>query len=346
MQNFQNSWSGDQHKSSGSVLDITGGIDILDVLMDILRFKEKDTSAWDCFVQEANNGTIFHTQRFLSYHPKTRFKDHHCMVTQKESLIAVFPAVEHEGSIISHRGASYGGLVMKHGIGISTVCRIIEHLVTYYRSKGFKKIITTQTPLVYYKDPHQYADFALAKQGFSYLKREVTAVIPIITAEPLPTFHADARRSTKKAEREGIQIRISDEYERFYEILKNNLGMRHNVKPTHTLSEMHKLRKLYPDDIILFAAYYNRIMIGGIVVFVTNKQTILAFYISHNDKYQQFRPVNLLFYEILKWAYYHGFNYLDLGTFTLNMEPNWGLGRFKENHNAHGFLRDTFTLNL
>jgi hypothetical protein len=87
-------------------------------------------------------------------------------------------------------------------------------------------------------------------------------------------------------------------------------------------------------------------MIGGSVIFVTNKKTLLAFYISHNDEYQQFRPVNLLFHEVLRWGYVRHFTYLDLGTFTLNMEPNWGLGRFKEKHNARGYLRDTFALKL
>lgn len=312
--------------------------------MDIHRFSERDTATWDTFIAEANNGTIFHTQRFLSYHPKGRFTHHHCMVKEKGGLIAVFPAVEHNDMIISHRGASYGGLVLKRRIGIHTVCLAVEHLVEYYRRHGFKKIIATQTPLIYFQDPHQYADFAFAKQGFAYLKREVTAVIPITSAEPLPTFHADARRSAKKAQRDGVHVRVTDEYEKFYTILENNLGMRHNVTPTHTLSELLKLQELFPQEILLFTASVDHTMIGGVVIFAANPQTLLAFYISHNDEYQQYRPVNLLFYEIIKWGYLKGFKYLDLGTFTLDMEPNWGLGRFKENHNAHGYLRDTYHL--
>jgi lipid II:glycine glycyltransferase (peptidoglycan interpeptide bridge formation enzyme) len=85
-------------------------------------------------------------------------------------------------------------------------------------------------------------------------------------------------------------------------------------------------------------------MIGGIVIFICNSNVILAFYISHDQEYQTYRPVNLLFYETIKWGRDQGFKYLDLGTFTLNMDPNWGLGRFKENHNARGFLRDSYKL--
>ncbi len=314
--------------------------------MEVVKLTQKDTKHWEAFVAAANNGTIFHTLKFLSYHPKRRFRNYHLIIKERGRVIALFPAVEHDKTIISHRGASYGGFVLQHGTGIHTTCLAVEHLVTYLRNHGYNKVVLTQTPIIYYKKPNQYIDFALVKSGFTYLKREVTAVIPLDAAEPLVTFHADARRSTKKAIREGVLVSISDEYDTFYRILKRNLGMRHNVSPTHTLRELKKLKKLYPDDIILFAACRKNRMLGGIVVFVANPKVILAFYISHDSNYQSFRPVNLLFYEVLKWGRNRGFSYLDLGTFTLNMEPNWGLGRFKENHNARGFLRDTYELKL
>jgi lipid II:glycine glycyltransferase (peptidoglycan interpeptide bridge formation enzyme) len=204
--------------------------------------------------------------------------------------------------------------------------------------------VLTQPPLIYYRNPDQYIDFALMKNEFHYLKREVTAVIPLNTAEPLPTFHGDARRSTKKALREGVQVILTDDYARFYDILKHNLSMRHNVTPTHSLDELNKLKKIFPERIFLFGAHINEKMIGGMVVFVTNPNVLLAFYISHDEKYQTYRPVNLLFYEVIRWGRNQGYKYLDLGTFTLNMTPNWGLGRFKENFAARGFLRDTFQL--
>jgi lipid II:glycine glycyltransferase (peptidoglycan interpeptide bridge formation enzyme) len=221
---------------------------------------------------------------------------------------------------------------------------MVEHVVHYLKAKGYKRIILTQPPLIYYREPNQYIDFALLKNNFKYLKREVTAVIPLDAAEPLTTFHGDARRSTKKAIREGVRVLISEDYARFYDILKHNLGMRHNVTPTHTLDELIGLQKILPDKIKLFGAYFKEKMLGGIVIFVTNPRVILAFYISHDDKYQTYRPVNLLFYEVIKWGRNQGFKYLDLGTFTLDMTPNWGLGRFKENFAARGFLRDTYEL--
>ncbi len=314
--------------------------------MEIQRFTENDHTQWEEFVSTANNGTIFHHLKFLSYHPQGRFKNYHLIIREKENIISLFPAVEEGDTIISHKGASYGGFILKDGIGIHKIYLIVEHLLIYLKNHGYKKIILTQPPLIYYKNPNQYIDFALLKNGFHYRKREITAVIPLNSADPILTFHADARRSTKKARREGVRIAISDDFNTFYEILKHNLSMRHNVSPTHTLDELLKLKSLFPDDIILFAVYLKERMIGGIVIFITNPKVILAFYISHDDTYQSYRPVNLLFYEVIKWGRNKGFHYLDLGTFTLNMEPNWGLGRFKEKHNARGFLRDSYEIEL
>lgn len=314
--------------------------------MEIHKFTERDRKQWEEFVLNANNGTMFHYLKFLDYHPQGRFKNLHLIIKENRNIISLFPAVDEKKTIISHQGASYGGFVLRNGIGIHKTYLIVEHLLAYLKAHKYKKIILTQTPLIYYKNPNQYIDFALLKNAFHYRKREITAVIPLDIADPLLSFHADARRSTKKAIREGVQIKISDDFKTFYKILKHNLGMRHNVSPTHSLYELLKLKKLFPDDIMLFAAYLKEKMIGGIVIFVANTEVILAFYISHDQKFQIYRPVNLLFYEVIKWGRNKQFKYLDLGTFTLNMEPNWGLGRFKENHNARGFLRDSFEINL
>jgi len=88
------------------------------------------------------------------------------------------------------------------------------------------------------------------------------------------------------------------------------------------------------------------VMVAGVVNFVVNDHVVLAFYISHDEAYQEFRAVNLLFYSIFDWAIQQGFRIYDFGTFTVNEEPNMGLGRFKENFGASGIFRDTIELTL
>ena len=150
----------------------------------------------------------------------------------------------------------------------------------------------------------------------------------------------------RKAVKQGVTIRESEDWSGFYDILKENLNIRHNVQPTHTLDELLKLKDLYPEQIRLFGAYHEDMLVAGVVNFSVNKDVVLAFYISHDEKYQNLRSVNLLFYEIITWCHKNQFRYLDFGIFTVNMEPNFGLGRFKENFGASGVFRDTFELNF
>ena len=63
---------------------------------DIYNPENPESENWDQFVWNADNGNIFHTRRFLSYHPKTRFKDHSLIFRYKNSIKALFPAVELE----------------------------------------------------------------------------------------------------------------------------------------------------------------------------------------------------------------------------------------------------------
>ncbi|MDZ7413397.1 MAG: GNAT family N-acetyltransferase, partial [candidate division KSB1 bacterium] len=61
--------------------------------MEITRYQDQHAEEWDRFVWAANNGTIFHTRRFLSYHPPGRFEDHSLVFKKRGRVLALLPAV-------------------------------------------------------------------------------------------------------------------------------------------------------------------------------------------------------------------------------------------------------------
>ncbi len=311
----------------------------------ILKIQSASYEQWEDFVEHSSNGTIFHLRRFLSYHRKGRYQDNSLVFKEKNKILALFPAAVIGDKLISHPGASYGGFVHRENLTLNKAIKIVKLLMEYARKNNFSGIEMTLPPLIYYKKPTDYISFSLFKNGFYLKKRELSGYIPLEN-QPFQIFKPEARTAARKAERGGVKILQSEDFDVFYSMLENNLGMRHNVKPTHTLRELKKLKKLFPERIILFSAYYKSKMIGGTVIFVANKNALLAFYISHNQEFQFLRPLNLLFMNVMEWGKKMGFRYLDLGTFTLNMEPNFGLARFKESIGATGIFRDTYALEL
>jgi hypothetical protein len=75
--------------------------------------------SWDNFVGESVNGTIFHTRRFLSYHPEERFRDESLVFRRAAKILVVAGGARTwtaGATAWSHRGASYGGFVYREGL--------------------------------------------------------------------------------------------------------------------------------------------------------------------------------------------------------------------------------------
>jgi hypothetical protein len=308
--------------------------------------------AWDNFVDNSDNGTIFHKQKFLSYHPSGRFKDASLVVAKDNQILALFTAavVEREGKkvLASHPGASYGSFVYKSDLNFKEAHSMVDVLQDYADSLNVDRIQLTLPPIIYQTKYSNYIDFALVRNGFTYLKRDVSSIVQLDfkAEELLSTYRAEARTAVKKSIKRGIEIVECEKFEEYYEILRKNLKLRHNVIPAHTLDELIKLKKLFPAKIRLWGAFLKDKLIAGVCNFSANPKVVLAFYISHDEEYQEYRAVNLLFYEIMKRYKDEGFRFLDFGIFSVNMEPNWGLGRFKENFGARGIFRDTLVKDI
>lgn len=315
-----------------------------------ISFKKSNLSdaEWDEFIENSDNGTMFHTRKFLSYHPKDKFTDASLVILKNNKILALFPAVliERDGKKIlsSHSGASYGGFVYKEELSLQDAFAMVYSLLNYGEEIKANRLQLTPPPIIYQSKYSNYIDFALYKNGFNYLKREISSVVQLDfqKGEIVSTFRAEARTALNKARKLGIEIAECERFEEYYAILKKNLKMRHNVTPTHSLEELLKLKKMYPSKIRLWGAFLEDRLIAGVCNFSVNSKVVLAFYISHDEKYQEYRAVNLLFAEIMKRYSDENYKFLDFGIFTVNEEINWGLGRFKENFGARGIFRDSF----
>ena len=318
-------------------------------MITVKRFNN-NSSAWDNFVSSANNGTLFHTRRFLNYHHEGRFNDHSLEFYKKGKLVGVFPAALIESGdqrqLVSHPGASVGSFVVPEDLAFADALEMVEQLVDYSKRENLDGIKLTQPPTIYSKRLSHYIDFALQKNGFLYAKREISSILFLEKSidENLSKFKSTHRTAVRKAEKSGVVVKETDDFASFYEILKKNLSIRHDVKPTHSLDELLHLKELFPDKINLFGAYIEGEIVAGVVNFIATENVVLAFYISHNEDFQEVRPINLLFYKIFEWAIQKKNSVFDFGIFTVNEEPNLGLARFKENFGASGQYRDTLEI--
>ncbi len=320
--------------------------------LSLSLYQQARASEWDAFIRRSNNGTIFHLRRFLGYHPPERFQDHSLIFTGDKEILALFPAAIQDNDgishLISHPGSSFGGFVTPVGLSFKNAHELVLALLEHARGEGIGRVTMAHPATIYRRRLSNYVECELLSQGCASLKREVSSIL-YLEKDPqrnLDKFTPASRRAVRKAQQSGVQVRFSDDWPTFYNILLHNLKRRHGVSPTHTLEELQRLVALFPGDIRLLSAFLDGRMIAGLAIFDANPEVTLTFYISHDAAYQEYRAVNLLFYEFISQAIAGGFKYLDFGTFSLNMQPNFGLARFKESFGSSGLFRETMTIVL
>ena len=125
-------------------------------MLKIRKYKETDRKHWDHFVNNSNNGTIFHLRRFLNYHPENRFNDHSLIIKKKQKIFAVFPGAEkqinNEKHLISHPGLSFGSFVVQNNLSVADSCKMIEKFKGYLKKLNFKVVFIKLSPFFIIKD--------------------------------------------------------------------------------------------------------------------------------------------------------------------------------------------------
>lgn len=328
--------------------------------LQVVQYKDYHQFEWDQFVKNSINGTLFHSRKFINYHPKERFQDDSLIIAGDnpkdrfpDAVHAVFPAagIEDDGAKVlkSHPGTSYGGIIINKNLGIDKVDEIFELIENYAKTKKYDRIDFRIGPKIFFNNPCDQIDFIISKRGYYRDAEELSTCYNLNNyidqkdGDILSSFSPVTRRNIKKAIASDVYTNfildkkgISD----FYDILKQNLT-KHNTKPVHSLEEIIYLTKEIYEDVKILGAYYNDKLIAGLMIMKINNNGWHIFYSANDYNYQKFRPVNLLVFNLIKHLRDLEYNYLNYGISTEKGGKiiNKGLFEFKEGFNGSGILR-------
>ena len=266
-------------------------------MIDIVEFTPEYREDWTRFLQESNNGTLFHDLEFLAYHPEDRFITRHLLFRKDGSIVALLPAAivsESNSKVLlkSAYGASIGDLVLPVAQPAETTMELVRALQEYVRSSGFTGIQLRLGPSVYMREPNESLSYALMANGFRLNRRWLCHVIA------LPTEAYDVLKQSKRGKARDYQIGIRNELkprevgpegiDTFYELLEST-ETRHGAVPTHRKKEIRQLFQLVPSRIRLFLCEKNGKDLAGVLLFVLNDRAAYTFYICqdylHNEPY-------------------------------------------------------------
>lgn len=317
-------------------------------MITVHEYKPELRNEWEQFVRKSNNGTMFHLQDFLDYHPEGKFNFFHLMFRDNDKLIGILPGgIVNSNTFWSPVGASYGSIVTGD-LHFEKALDIVDALLDYGRKNKWSQLFLIPPPFIYNINYNQHIEYALLYRKFGFELHYISHAIHLKRGNDFEKhFDKTARKTIHKILREGkICIEVSDDYEAFYDIIIANKS-RHGVKPTHSLEDMLRIKSLLPDSVRLLIVYYDDKPIAGSWLFLCNPKVVLCFYNMLYYEFEHLRPIYLVMYETVRWAVENGYEWVDIGVSQDTkaedpMTPSLNLIKFKERFDSRGVLRTTF----
>jgi hypothetical protein len=282
----------------------------------------------------------------MDYH-SDRFEDCSLMFEAKGKLVACLPAnIDRDSNAVySHRGLTYGGLLMSMSITTSQVCRALEMSVAYFREMyGVEKIIYKPIPYIYSRYPSEEDLYALFRMGAVLESRSVSSAIALKRKLP---FYIDRSRGLRKAVRIGLQVRETTDVQDFWSLLDDVLKDRHGVSPVHTASELSLLMSRFPDNIRLFAVIgADDEILAGTLVFDMGSIVHIQ-YMATSNKGRSCGALDFLIHHLISEVFKDR-EYFDFGISTEDggRYLNEGLIFQKEGFGGRAVCYDCYSVNL
>ena len=237
-------------------------------MFDIRRYTPDRKDEWNQFVTASKNGTFLFQRGYMDYH-SDRFADHSLMFYLQGRLYAVMPANAEGELFCTHRGLTYGGLVMDSKTTAAATVELFRELNDYLRAEGFRRVLYKCIPWMYHQLAAEEDLYAIARTCNARLQERDLGTV-IIQRNAI-RWERVRRRALKRAEEAGIIVERSNDLAGFWDVLCDNLARTYNSKPVHTLQEIELLHARFPENMVLYVAKKDGVILAGILLYVSTQ---------------------------------------------------------------------------
>ena len=312
-------------------------------MFEIKRYTPALASEWNQFVATSKNGTFLFDRGYMDYHAD-RFCDRSLMFFLGRHLLAVLPAHQFGDTFCSHNGLTYGGLVMSPRLTVVQTMNLFRELNDYLRAAGFRHVSYKCIPWIYHRLPAEEDLYALYHECRARMVARDFATDVFLHSDM--RWERVRRRGVSRAQKAGVMVERSNDYAAFWEVLSQNLQTKYGVKPVHSLQEITLLHSRFPENIQLYQAVKDGLVLGGVVLYITS-QVVHAQYSSATPEGKKLGAIDLLYSCI--FSDYESYPHFDFGRSTENPDGsglNEQLVFQKEGFGGRGLCYDIYEYDL
>lgn len=329
--------------------------------MKVVRYTPEHEAAWNCLVAASKNGTFLFDRGFMDYHSH-RFCDCSLLFVKEGKVVGALPAnfVEDEGTVYSHQGLTYGGLILPVNATAVEVMEMMDAACDFYRNElGATHMVYRAVPYIYNRYPSEEPLYALFRHEARLTARGLSSAIPLEGALPFVRLR---RRGVVKAEDWGVRLTAAhspsgeteggrSEILQFWSILRSGLVRRHGVEPVHSAEEIQLLTDRFPHNIrLMLVRHADGNIVAGAWLFLCGP-VVHVQYMAASDEAREHGVNDWLTATLLDLYARHDAHKPAYYEFGISTEQsghvlNEGLIFQKEGFGARGVCYDTYEIAL
>jgi hypothetical protein len=308
----------------------------------VRRYEPRDQPVWDAFAAGSRNGHFTFQRRYMEYHAD-RFADHSLLVFDDAKLIATLPANLDGSTLVSHGGLTFGGFLTDASMSARRMLEVVVAVSADLRERAVESLVYKAMPHIYQRIPAEEDLYALFRGGATLFRREVASAIRL--DERLP-YSKGRRAAVKVAQRAGVEVAASADFEAFVALLTQVLESRYGAEPVHTADELALLAGRFPQEISLHTATIDGRLLAGVVMYET-PVVARTQYIAASDEGRDLHALDAIVDALLS-AYASRKLWWDFGASTRDSGRylNEPLIRNKESYGARAVVYDQYLLDL
>ena len=307
----------------------------------IKRYETKNYSDWNAFVSKAKNATFLFNRDFMEYH-NDRFEDYSLMIYNEDILVSVLPANRVGDSIFSHQGLTYGGLVFQNNLKLVNSIAIFREILLFLSENQIEKLNLKLIPSIYCSSFSEEIEYSLFLSKAQLIRRDCLSVLDL--TKPV-SISKTRNESIRRGIKNNLVIKEELNFELFWnEILIPNLDNKHSAKPVHSIEEITKLQKIFPNNIRHFNVYEGKNIVAGTTIFIS-ENVAHPQYISGNNQKNELGSLDYLYDYLIK-VVFKDINFFDFGPSheENGLKINEGILFWKESFGAKTTVQDSYEI--
>lgn len=272
----------------------------------------------------------FNSENFLNslQFPQRLFFKYSC---GKKSIYISFARTS-EKVWTSLPSSTFGGFeVSGGGDSAKDMIDFVALIESYFiKNYDIKKIVILLPPSMsgYFSPDVQF--YSLYCQGYSISACNLSYSLIVDSTEFEKLISYGNLKRIRKCVKSGIVANVQnlDMLPHIYEVISSN-RIDKGFPMTLSFYELDRQVKLFPDRFQLFSVELNGVLIAGSIAIRLNNNSLYILYWGDLIKFRSYSPIVILCKTIYEYCFKNRIRFLDIGTSTINRQPNFGLMEFK-----------------